>query len=271
MVLILGGCTDRMEPAPTNDPVRLAAYILGRPNFDWITITSAHFRTHYLPGSFAERTIGVLIEQNEQSLKTQLAILNEKTYRKRIDLFYFDTRDQIQEMVGQPYRALADAASMAVLAVHCDTLAARDAHEIMHVVSFDLWGGWERRNSLAWLHEGLATYAGGPCNGYEISELAAHMLKNTPDTVPLDSLVQNFRSYPEMIGYILMESFVRFVIDEYGLGLLRELWTQGGEGVERAFGKDMAVIEQEWHSYVSRLYPNPAVNNWEYVKENGCK
>ena len=160
---------------------------------------------------------------------------------------------------------------MTVLAVRNDDDLARDAHEIMHVVSFDLWGGWSRRNELAWLSEGLATYADQPCNGYEMSELAAHILKNTPDSVPLDSLATNFRQYPEMIGYLLMESFVEFVLNKYGLEHLRDLWFEGYEGFENVFGRDVRTVEQEWYDYMSSRHPNPKVPDWSDLKENGCK
>jgi len=58
-----------------------------------------------------------------------------------MDLFYFDSREQIEEVVAKPFRAPADAESHTVLAVRNDEETACDVHEIMHVVSFDLWDG----------------------------------------------------------------------------------------------------------------------------------
>lgn len=269
--LVLTGCADRVEPEPVNEPVGLAAYTLELPQFQWQTRTSAHFRIHFLPGSLAEKQIDSLLVANEKIIAEHLEILGEEKYDKRIDLFYFNTREEVGEVVGRPFRAMADAAYLTVLSVRSDELVGRDAHEIMHVVSFDLWGGWDRRDNLAWLCEGLATYVGGPCNGYEITELAAHMLQNTADAVPLDSLIGNLRSYPEMIGYILMESFMRYVIDAYGIDAVKDMWQRDGVDFKQILGKDIAAVEQEWHDYVRSKYPHPEIADWDDLKANGCR
>jgi hypothetical protein len=260
-----------LAKSPVNEPTGLAVYAFNRPNLDWKVQSSKHFRIYYLPGSTAEHQIDTLLVQNEESLASHLELLKAPEYNRVIDLFYFDTRHQIEEIVTKPFRALADAESMTVLAVRNDEDIARDAHEIMHVVSFDLWGEWDRRNELAWLSEGLATYADKPCSGYEMSVLAAHILKNTKDSVPLGSLATKFREYPEMIGYIQMASFVEFVIDEYGIDRLRALWDDGYAGVEKVLENDLASVEQDWHEFVLRKYPDPQVPDWPDLKENGCK
>jgi len=57
-----------------------------------------------------------------------------------------------------------------------------------------------KRRQLAWLGEGLATYADELRNRYEMSELVAHILEDIEDSAPPDSLATSFREYPEMIG-----------------------------------------------------------------------
>lgn len=253
------------------EPIGLAAYTLNKPGSDWVTRSSGHFQIHYLPASRAESEIDVLLEQNEAILASHLATLGVERYDKTIDLFYFDSRNQISEIVSKPFRALADAASMTVLTIRNNEEIGRDAHEIMHVVSFDLWGGWEDRIELAWLSEGLATFADKPCNGYEMSELAAHILMNTEDAVPLDSLATNFRQYPEMIGYVLMASFVGFIVDTYGIERLHQLWVENYPNFEKVFGGDLATFEQKWRQYMDSNYPDPKVPDWNDLKEHGCK
>ncbi|MEZ5357744.1 MAG: hypothetical protein R3F48_02865 [Candidatus Zixiibacteriota bacterium] len=254
-----------------NEPVGLAAYTLGLPQFDWQTRTSEHFRIHYLPNSAAASVIDELIDRNERTLRNHLSILQELEYRQTIDLFYFDSREQIKEVVTKPFRALADAASLTVLAVRSETDIARDAHELMHVVSFDLWGGWQRRDEIAWLSEGLATFSDIPCNGYDMTELAAHILSKTDKGAPLDSLASNFRDYPEMIGYVLMASFVDYIMNTYGAESLKELWKRGYAEIEKVLGKDKSSIESDWHKFVHDRYPNPQVSDWPDLEQNGCK
>ena len=259
--------------ANVDDPVGYAARALNNQGFDWKTQSSDHFRLYYLPASVAEREIDTLIKQNEAYLASHLALLGVAEYDKIISIFYCESRDQVKEICSYPVRGISQPGSRTVLTIRNGEETGREAHEIMHVVSFDLWGGWEwkRAPALSWLSEGLACYADVPCNGYEPAELAAHILKNTENSVPLDSLATNFRQQPEMIGYMLMASFVQFVRDQYGMELFHALWNEGYDGFEKVFGKDVATIEQEWHKYMDTKYPNPQVPDWADLTEHGCK
>jgi len=128
-----------------------------------------------------------------------------------------------------------------------------------------------KRRRLAWLGEGLATYADELRNRYEMSELAAHILEDIEDSAPPDSLATSFREYQEMIGYMLMESSVEFVIEKYGVEYLRNLREKRYDRFEIVFGKEMADIEQEWHEYMNGTYPNPDVPDRDELKKGGCK
>ena len=259
--------------ANENKPVGMAARALNNQNFNWRSKSSEHFRVHYLPNSVAEAEADALIRQNEAYLASHLALLGIEEYDKVINFFYCDSRDQVKEICSYPVRAWSDPGSRTVLTIRNGEEIGREAHEIMHVVSLDLWGGWEwkRAPALSWLSEGLATYADIPCNGYKPAELAAHILKNTENSVPLDSLATNFRQHPEMIGYMLMASFVQFILDQYGMELFHKLWNEGYDGFEKVFGKDVVTVEQEWHKYMDTKYPNPQVPDWADLTKNGCK
>jgi len=259
--------------ANVDDPAGWAVRALNNRNFNWQSKSSEHFRIHYLPGSVAEREIDTLIKQNEAYLASHLTLLGIEEYDKVINFFYCDSRDQVKEISSYSVRTMANPGCLTVLAVLNNEERGHDAHELMHIVSMDLWGGWEwkRAPALSWLSEGLAAYADIPCNGYEQAELAAHILKNTENSVPLDSLATNFRQYPEMIGYMLMASFVQFVLDQYGMELFHNLWNEGYDGFEKVFGKDVVAVEQEWLKYMDTKYPNPQVPDWADLTENGCK
>jgi ankyrin repeat protein len=259
--------------ANVDDPVGWAARALNNENFNWKSKSSEHFRIYYLPASVAEREIDTLIKQNEAYLASHLALLGIEEYDKVINFFYCDSRDQVKEISSYPVRAISSHGSTTVLAILNSEVRGHDSHEIMHIVSLGVWGGWEWKypSSQAWLSEGLATYADIPCNGYKPAELAAHILKNTEDSVPLDSLAIDFSQYPEMIGNILMASFVQFILDQYGMEHFHHLWMDRYEGFEDVFGKDVATVEQEWHKYMDTKYPNPHVPDWADLTEHGCK
>jgi hypothetical protein len=258
-------------------PVGMTARALNNENFSWKSKSSEHFRIHYLPESVAEREIDTLIKQNEAYLASHMALLGIEEYDKVIDFFYCDSQDQVKEISAYPDRTLSSHlsshGSTTILATLNSEVRGHESHEIMHIVSLSVWGGWEWKypTSQSWLSEGLATYADIPCNGYKPTELAAHILKNTDDSVPLDSLAIDFSQYPEMIGNILMASFVQFILDQYGMEHFHKLWVARYEGIEDVFGKDITKVEQEWHKYMEANYPNPQVPDWADLTENGCK
>lgn len=252
-------------------PKGLAKYTFELKQFDWITVTTDHFRIHFLPESRTSHEIDALSLLNEAIVENHLSLLEMDSFNEVIDMFYFDSREQIKEVVTKPFRALADAENLTVLAVRNTSETARDAHEIMHVISFSVLGGWERRNDIDWLYEGLATYSDFPCKGYDMTEIASHIVQKTDDLVSLDSLALNFRKYPEMIGYVLMSSFVEYYINNYGFDKFIEIWNERYIQMEQILEKEFSTIEEEWHRYVIEKYPEPRINNWEGLKAEGCK
>jgi len=115
----------------------------------------------------------------------------------------------------------------------------------------------------------LATYAGGPCSGYSIDEIAAY-LDSQGELIPRDSLARKFRSYNDLVAYLQAGSFFGYLLENYGLPRVRTFWEQGFERFERIFKKTPAVVDAEWRNHLKVLYPEPSVD-WAPLKKNGCQ
>ncbi|HKR60104.1 MAG TPA: hypothetical protein VJS64_10235 [Pyrinomonadaceae bacterium] len=125
-------------------------------------------------------------------------------------------------------------------------------HEIVHVYA---------PNTNRFLAEGLAAYLqqqlGGnpafPNFGRDLRELARHRLSaltslealnNVRTPRPLRSVMQ------EQTAYILAGSFVQFLIGNYGLTMLRNLYEVGS--YDLVYSKDLAALEREWRIDLQR-------------------
>lgn len=144
-----------------------------------------------------------------------------------------------------------------------------ERHEIAHVLSHNLWGHSRDWLTTGWMSEGLATYAGGPCSGYNIDEIVAY-LDQQGGLIPLDSLATEFRSYDDLIAYLQAGSFVGYIRETYGLARVRALWEQGFEQLETILAETPSAIDAEWRAHLKSAYPMPKVR-WEPLEKEGCQ
>jgi hypothetical protein len=119
------------------------------------------------------------------------------------------------------------------------------------------------------MSEALATYAGGPCSGYSIDEIAAY-LNSQGELLPLDSLARNFRSYNDLVAYLQAGSFFGYLLENYGVSNVRALWEEGFEAFEGILGKPPSVVDAEWRTHLEARYPDPKID-WAPLKEDGCR
>jgi hypothetical protein len=123
-------------------------------------------------------------------------------------------------------------------------------HEITHNYA-------RNRNSL--LREGLAVYLqdkiGGnrsfPNQGQNLHVLARRMLPSIASLDRLNSVRGDLSLVmPKRPAYILSGSFVKFLIDRYGLPQFRTLYETGS--YEQAYQKSLRILEDEWRSIIQR-------------------
>jgi hypothetical protein len=119
------------------------------------------------------------------------------------------------------------------------------------------------------MSEALATYAGGPCSGYEIDEIVAY-LDWQGELIPLDSLAPKFRTFNDLVAYLQAGSFFGYIRETYGLARVRALWEEGFDQFENILEKPPSVVDAEWRRFLKASYPEPEVD-WAPLKKDGCQ
>ncbi len=222
------GCQRAPESIPPDHPTGLAAQVLLDTTFTWQTRETDQLRVHYQLGSYAADHIDQFVEDAEQARGNALHVLGAKDFQPRIDVFHLKSREQMKHITDYPVRGWTDPEARTVLLVRSSAANQGERHEIAHVLSHNLWGHSRDWLTTGWMSEALATYAGGPCSGYNIDEIVAYV-DQQGELIPLDSLATKFRSYDDLIAYLQAGSFIGYVRETYGLARVRALWEQGFE------------------------------------------
>jgi hypothetical protein len=264
-----GTAAKQVTDQQSNGPMGLAYVVLRDTAFTWQTKETDHFRIHFQPGSYAADHIDQFVKDAEEARANGLRVLGATDFEPRIDVFHLKSRDQMKRITDYAVRGWTDPVARTVLLVRKSAANQGERHEIAHVLSHNLWGHSFDWGTTGWMSEGLATYAGGPCSGYEIDEIVAY-LDAQGELIPLDSLAPNFRTFNDLVAYLQAGSFFGHVRETYGLARVRALWERGFDQFENIFEKSPAVVDAEWRKFVRESYPEPKVD-WAPLKKDGCQ
>src|SRR5574341_967068 len=210
-VLFIFSC--RGQSVEETPPVGLARQMLDDSSYTWIAVKTPDFRFYYEADTYAARHFAELRQGAEEARLHALKLLGEKNYAPRIDLFYLDSREKMIPALGTQPAGWSEHQSNTVLLACNENIRPFHRHEIMHVLSMNLW----KMPPLleAWLLEGLAVYADGPCGGYSLHEMAAHLQRENK-LVSLHALVYRFHKQSDLRAYMQSGSFVQFLYETYG-------------------------------------------------------
>lgn len=145
-------------------------------------------------------------------------------------------------------------------------------HEIMHMIVTSKWGGIETNNGrAAWLEEGLAVYANPEaenCDGYTIEERYAYLLQNDK-LLDFDSLFTSSEADPNYkLSYSQSGYLVSFLIKNYGIAKLKELWQSDVQDFEKIYGTKFESLVSNMHHILSKKYVDPISFDIENFKRN---
>ena len=173
-----------------DEPTGLARQALANPSFTWLTVEGGSIRMHYQPGSFAAKHRAALLRSAIVSLKEALHFIEAVEYRGPIHLFYVQSREEMEQLVGRGTTGSTEWESNSIFLVCNPEWPSFDQHEIVHAVTLNIWG--LPAEPVLWIREGLAVYIDGHCGGYTVDEIAHYFLQH--DQLPsLDTLIYRFR------------------------------------------------------------------------------
>jgi hypothetical protein len=245
----------------------LARTVFEDKRFSWTSQGAGNVWLHCKRDSFAERHRAALLRSAEGARSRALEYLDEPRYDRRLDVFYVDSREEMEQLVGGSVTGLADWRSGAAFLVCTPDWRSFDQHEITHVISIDLWG--YPKDPSAWLVEGLAIRVDGWCREYSVDDLAHHLA--TGGALPsIQDLGAQYASLGEVRAGVAAASLIEFIRSEFGVGALRTLWGEGLGKVEDVLGLSAAELESRWKKHILEQTGAVIDVDWQTLEDPGC-
>lgn len=212
----------------------------------WLTKETAHFVFYYLKHPKLkkvelEEKFRPLIEKREAAYDIISKYLSVQL-KNKINFYFFPSREAGAELLG----GLAPNQALPGIYTIFSRMEQTPGHELAHVLSFYM--GKRFTNSYAFLSEGLACHLDQ--TGWDYHRSAKKLLgekKLVPFKKIADSI--DFKKADSEITYPQCGSFVKFLIDTYGLEKFKKLWVVR-KNIQNEFQKiyrgSLGVVEAKW-------------------------
>lgn len=229
--------------------------------FTWSVSDSKRVRFYYMPGTAAERDrfeSGYLAEAALDYLASRLQV-------------QFDRQISVYLVPRVFWQGGAAYEGKILLISYLDRNYAGVetwtyfTHEGAHALAQDWIQPKEKGGPDGVLLEGLAVWASDGHYRQEPLDEWAAALAASQQYIPLADLRRGpFYDFQHEIAYLEAGSFVKYLIERYGLDRFKSLYGQAtGEPdadeqlVQSLYGRGYADLEAEWLSYLSTLNPSP--------------
>ncbi|MCK5147357.1 hypothetical protein KAR48_11410 [bacterium] len=218
--------------------------ILEHDSFQWKHVIAGNTILYYEENSYASRNIKQIITQSKLNMNNALSILHITQYDHEIHSFFLESRQKMKEIIGFESNGAAYVKSHIMLDVFAEKLKTNTTHELMHIISYNLWGWTE-----PWLNEGLAVCSDDSWHGYKLDELVSYLMSKGV-LIPIADLKIDFYNKNDLITYPQVGSFTKYLIEKYGIDNYRKVWTHGMESIPQVLLHPLDEIEKEWKEFL---------------------
>ena len=238
----------------------------------WQTVQpeDGSFRVHYVPKSKSRRALN---EENYRVLSefSRDYRMLESFFRTRpaenIDIWLYPTRELKGKFIGAKNTSFARVWKNEIHLVETSPDSTLARHEMAHLFAgafghrpLRLAGGWHIP-ALGWI-EGLAMAAEWPVQTYNLHVWSAAILDNpsmVSDIGPHE-LLYGFWGLPSRIAYTLAGSWVRWLIDHYGIEKIKLLSREMPGAFEDIIGISFTDAFDAWKHDLRTKYRNPTAS-----------
>ncbi len=220
---------------------------------DWEQLETEHFIIHYENDSSRpdQETINKLDHFYNETCNLMGIQFNEK-----IDYYKCANGLEVGKLLSNP--PAAGRAMPYNKAIVSRTMYS--PHEIVHVLAMQMRPRGSYQAIISFIEEGLAVSLGGTTfNSPELCVNWAKQLYKSENMIPLDSLIRQLSQYPADKTYPLAGSFVKYLIDQYGMNYFKALYNQSMATqscmmtLNDIYGKSIPELEEEWKNYLENI------------------
>ncbi|MDR1706474.1 MAG: hypothetical protein LBR46_00550 [Prevotella sp.] len=199
-------------------------------------------------------------------IKDNLRLIKESELQDSIDIIIVRNRDDMTSFVGGPISGIAYTATdeyikqKTIICIGGKKNPLK--HELMHIISTSFWGVPIGRG-LSWLEEGLATFADpeAECDNYSFEEKYIYFIQNKK-IIDADSLINNFDNLHKKISYNQSGYIVEFLINNYGIEKLKEIWVNGMNNFEKVYNSTFKEVLERIRIELTQKYAEPIELDW---------
>lgn len=213
---------------------------------------TAHFDIYYDLNAISDWNIDLIARDHEYQLSRVIDYLKVPPPSNRIASYIYASADQKKRLMGARHTSIERPGSDEMHLNNASFPHPVLKHELVHVVSASFGNALYGGSYWIGFHEGLAEavdWQDAPMNPHEWSR-AMRELGFAP---PLENLLSmtGFWTAASSRSYTLCGSFVRFLIERYGLPAFKEAFPDGA--VEKAYGRTTAELIAEWEVFVDGI------------------
>ena len=213
---------------------------------------TAHFDIYYDWNTISAWNIDLIARDHEYQLARVIDYLEVPAPSTRIASYIYGSADQKKRLMGARHTSIERPGADEMHLNNASFPHPVLKHELVHVVSAAFGNALYGGSYWIGFHEGLAEAADwqdAPMNPHEWSR-AMRELGYAP---PLENLLSmtGFWTAASSRSYTLCGSFVRFLIDRYGLPAFKQAFPEGA--VEEAYGRTTAELIAEWEAFVDGI------------------
>lgn len=231
-------------------------------------IEKEHISYMFVQNSYAFNKKDSAIMLCENAIEKNLFIIGVRDFITKYRIQFINSDDEMERYAGgRTYGGKVEPNNKIVYLRFTKEEIGPITHELMHMVVVSAWG-WPPKNCY-WINEGLATFAANYCSGYTVEELYTFFISQDM-LFSMDSLTSNFYKNKDMIAYHQSAFIVQYLIENYGIEKLKELWQAGFQDFDKVYGFSFSKLENNIKAFLNKKYPVPPSIDWEIVGK-GCE
>lgn len=229
----------------------------------WISKQTRHFRLKAEEGVRSVQKLKELGDRLETFQEELLSLLKESENQK-LEIYFLKDRETLTSYTGFPANGYTDTEKGIIYFVDKDPFHLPLKHELMHALSWRLWGYPKQ----LWISEGIAVFASSTCGGHDLHVLA-NALQKENRLVPFSSFTDSF-DLRSLDPSLQAASLVKYIYETHGVQALKGFWRDGWKDAFQQVGKTPLELEKEWKDYIRQeKYDKPV--DWNSIRASGCE
>jgi tetratricopeptide (TPR) repeat protein len=221
-----------------------------KENFLTGSTETDHFVIYYKQGTPEANNIKLIADDHEWRYK-ELKEFLEVNPRGKIRSYIYPDKDTRKRLIGAGETTIANPIQGEIHLVYDIFPDPLLKHELTHVMSSEFGMKVLRVSPKVGLIEGLAVAADWNGERYTPHQWAEAMIRTDSAPEVKDVIGLGFFQAPPSKGYTVMGSFVRYLVDTYGIENFKNVYRTGSFSV---YGKGIDELISEWREFLGGIH-----------------